>query len=211
MCDFDGALLSPFLACHWRLWCTHQETRCVSLSSFTCHCSLSVLTRFFPPAFTKMPYNRMNSPHRKTCLYLCRRLECISLFCLELCHWSKNVVPGTIFYFSLKATFLTHLGYRVGQMNYILYIFIYCVCSLVYHLKMVVLLKVLLHLCTRDQHMVCIATKTFTVYMCITYILCIYVMGTRPGLYFLFRTVSLLQVFFIVLCSFHPPPNLSGT
>lgn len=48
-------------------------------------------------------------------------------------------------------------------------LFPFAVCGLVYHLKMVVLSTVLLHLCTKDRRMVYVATKTFTVYMWITY------------------------------------------
>lgn len=53
----------------------------------------------------------------------------------------------------------------------------------------------------KDQCMVCIATKTFTVYMCITCIM--YICNEYQARYiFLFRSVSLFQVFFIVLCLF---------
>lgn len=53
--------------------------------------------------------------------------------------------------------------------------------------------------------MVCIATKTFIVYMCITYVLCIYVMDTRPGIYFYLD--SLFPSFlYSVMLIFSPPP-----
>lgn len=78
--------------------------------------------------------------------------------------------------------------------------FPFTACGLVYHPKMVVLLMVLLHLCTKDQHMVSVATKTFTVYMWIPYDV---YMSWVPGqvyIFFSFSSVSLFQAFFIVLC-----------
>lgn len=82
-------------------------------------------------------------------------------------------------------------------------------CSLVYHLEMVVLLMVLLHLCTKGpMHGLYCYQNIYCIYVyniCIMYICT----GYQARYIFLFRSVSLFQVFFVVLCLFSvfSPPN----
>lgn len=75
-------------------------------------------------------------------------------------------------------------------------------CSLVSHLKTVVLLTVLLHLCTKGpMHGLYCYQNIYCIYV---YNICImYICNRYQARYiFLFRSVSLFQVFFIVLCLF---------
>lgn len=74
-------------------------------------------------------------------------------------------------------------------------------CSLVYHLKMVVLLLVLLHLCTKGPIYGLYCYQNIVVYMCITCTMYI-CNGYQARFIFLFSSVSLFQVFIIVLCLF---------
>lgn len=126
---------------------------------------------------TNMPYNRTNtnSLSRKACwcFYSVDIFSTIFFFKLYCC--LLNAVPEHFwFLFFPQDIFLTLFGYRVGQMEPCIFSFSVCVvwtllwrwwcCSWCYY--------ICVH---KDQHMVCIATKTCIVYMCITYVLCIYI------------------------------------
>lgn len=86
--------------------------------------------------------------------------------------------------------------------------FPFTACGLVYHPKMVVLSMVLLHLCTKDRHMVSVATKTFTVYMWIPYdVYMSWVPGQVYIFFFLqqcFTFPSFLYSVMLVFNSFYP-------
>lgn len=128
--------------------------------------SLSVFFLLISSVLIKMPHDRINSVNRKMCLY--GHLQCFFFsFLLEFCYWLKNIVPEPFF---LQSSFFTPLGYRVGQIKSI-YIFSFDVCAV----RFIILRWWRCFWCyficvQKDQCMVCIATKTFTVYMCIPYV-----------------------------------------
>ena len=95
----------------------------------------------------------------------------------------------------------------MGQIKYI-YIFSFNVCAVWFIILRWWCCLWCYFICVQeDQCMVYIATKTFIVYMCITYVLCIYVMDTRPGIYFYLDSLfpSFLYSVMLIFSFFFPP------